>query len=388
MIIRACENSFRSALFCFVSLFTLQLALISPANADKKSDLRSQILSLKKTIQKDQRRLSAAEQDLESLDKNIAQSSTRISKLRKEIRSERKELEKVRAEQSEVNQQRSEHDGQLANHIRSMYLIGRQPTIKIVLNQESPASVGRMLKYYEFLNKAYMQEITLLSRQQIKLESMSLRLAKHTQRLSDLLEEHQKKRRDYEQQREKRRGLVAKLKRKAEGSQSTLSRLLADQKNLERLTEEMGDIVEREQISPSTGIGFAKMKGSLPWPIKGRLLARYGRSRLGSGQLNWRGLLIKADEGDEVANIADGTVVFSDWLRGYGYVVIVDHGSDYLSLYGHNQALFRDVGEKVKKGDILALVGQTGSSNIPALYFEIRHRGDPVNPQRWILARR
>ncbi|MDH5217750.1 MAG: peptidoglycan DD-metalloendopeptidase family protein, partial [Gammaproteobacteria bacterium] len=139
---------------------------------------------------------------------------------------------------------------------------------------------------------------------------------------------------------------------------------------------------------PVSGIGFAKLKGSLPWPVKGKLIAKYGRSRLASGQLNWRGLLIRADEGDSVANVADGRVVFSDWLRGYGYVVIVDHGNEFMSLYGHNQALFREVGETVRQGDILALVGQTGSKNTPALYFEIRHHGDPINPQRWIQARR
>jgi septal ring factor EnvC (AmiA/AmiB activator) len=202
------------------------------------------------------------------------------------------------------------------------------------------------------------------------------------------LEAHQQQRREYESKRKKRRSILAALKKREHSTKSKLDRLLADQRNLERLTNQMGDIVERKAITPASGMGFAKLKGSLPWPVSGRLLARYGRPRLGSGQLTWRGLLIEATEGDEVASVADGRVVFSDWLRGYGYVVIVDHGNNYLSLYGHNQALFRDVGENVKKGDILALVGQTGSNNVPALYFEIRHRGDPVNPQRWIQAKR
>lgn len=388
MIFRARGIIFRRALFCLLLFVVSTFLAISPVLADKKSELRSEISTLKKSLEKTQRQLTTAEQDLESLDKSIARMSASIAGLRKDIRKERRELSLVQAERGSVASQRESHDDVVRDHIKSMYLIGRQPTMKIVLNQESPAVTGRLLKYFEYLNQAYLDEIGLLTEQQLKLESMGARLAEHTSRLSDLLKRHQKELRDYESQRAKRRNIVASLKNRKENTQISLDQLLADQSNLERLATGMGKIVERKKISPVSGIGFAKLKGSLPWPVKGKLIAKFGRSRLASGQLNWRGLLIRADEGDSVANVADGRVIFSDWLRGYGYVVIVDHGNEFMSLYGHNQALFREVGETVRRGDILALVGQTGSKNTPALYFEIRHHGDPINPQRWIQARR
>jgi len=388
LICRAHENCFRRAFFCLLLFVVSTLFIISPALADKKNELRSEISTLKNSLEKTQRQLTSAEQDLESLDKRIARTSASIASLRKDIRDERRELARVQAERGSVAAQRESHDDVVRDHIKSMYLIGRQPTMKIVLNQESPAITGRLLKYFEYLNQAYLKEITLLTHQQVKLETMGARLEEHTSRLSSLLERHQTKLRDYESQRAKRRTIVASLKNRQENTQISLDRLLADQSNLERLATGMGKIVERKKISPASGIGFAKLKGSLPWPVNGKLIAKFGRSRLASGQLNWRGLLIRADEGDSVANVADGRVVFSDWLRGYGYVVIVDHGNEFMSLYGHNQALFREVGETVKQGDILALVGQTGSKNTPALYFEIRHHGDPINPQGWIQARR
>lgn len=357
-------------------------------SAEPDPALTKKLAELRKTLSYTERELSSAEKDLKSLDQKIAESSLKIRATRKKILSERQELAGLRKEQEQISSQRVQRDDELIGHIRSMYMIGRQPVLKLVLNQEDPNVTGRLLQYFDYMNRAYLEEIERLTHRQQKLETLGSRLASSTQRLTDLLDRHTEQNRIYNQRRDKRRVLVTGLRNRQEDTRISISRLLNDQKQLEEITRETGRIVKSVPEKFVSGTAFAKLKGRLAWPVKGKVIARFGRARLSSGQLNWRGILIKADEGDEVRAVADGTVVFSDWLRGYGYVVIVDHGTDYLSLYGHNQALFKEVGEKIKAGDTLALVGQTGSKETPALYFEIRHHGDPINPQRWILARR
>ncbi|MDH5544525.1 MAG: peptidoglycan DD-metalloendopeptidase family protein [Gammaproteobacteria bacterium] len=376
--------------FCTLVLIATSLFLSRPLySAESQSEkLHAEIELIKANLSSTQRNITQVEHQLETLDQEIASSTRQLVSIRQDISQERNDLSEIRRQLSEVMDEKRRQTDTLAQQIRTRYMLGREPLLKMALGQNNPAKIGRLVTYYDYLNQAYVGEIEHLARRKDALSRLNTQLEQRTKNLETLLTRHQSRLRDFENQKQRRTLAVDKLRIEESDSTQRLAKMLADFRQLERLTEKMGHITDLSDSKASSGIAFAKFKGSLPWPVEGKLLAQFGGSRVSNGQLSWRGILIDAEEGDVVKSVAPGTVVFSDWLRGYGYMLIVDHGAGYLSLYGHNQALMKLVGDKVKQGDKIALVGQTGTTRKPSLYFEIRFKGEPVNPQRWIASAR
>jgi septal ring factor EnvC (AmiA/AmiB activator) len=240
----------------------------------------------------------------------------------------------------------------------------------------------RISHYYQHLAKARTTTIKAIEQTQTELEeSQRLRKAEQEQ-IASLLKQQTTKRDQLAKTQAKRKKTVGSIKKSISGDQNYLAEL---QRNEARLKAEIAkaEKAARERRNAVPMDGLAKRKGKLPWPIKGKVLHNYGSRQ--TGQVNWKGMVINASYGQQVKSVYSGTVVFAEYLRGYGLVVLLDHGKGDMTLYGFNQALLKKEGDKVKAGEAIALAGDTGGQSRPSLYFEIRRNSQAQNPKSWLV---
>ena len=199
---------------------------------------------------------------------------------------------------------------------------------------------------------------------------------------NELLKSQKEKTRKRQKQRQQRKKLLAELSDKIKNQENTLSSLENSRSRIENLLKSLGELLADIPTSPSEKEPFVSRKGKLPWPVKGPFIGKFGQPK-NYGDLKWNGVLIKAELGTPVRVVSHGRVAFSDWLQGFGFITIIDHGDGYMSLYGHNESLFKQTGDWVKAGEVIATAGDSGGQPRSGVYFEIRSRGKPVNPSRW-----
>jgi len=374
---------------CFCSLLTnhsLADTRSAVSNSDKLEQLRQQIKTLRTELNSDQER----KQDLQSLLRNT---ETRIGKVAALLRGLKRQLRKQNRELNKLNKRRKQLRANLqiqrvnlARQIRAAYTIGQQEYIKILLNQQDPAAVSRTLTYYDYFNGARLERIQSIDARLTDLQTVEQKIKRKKTKLEQNRLEQNREKNQLEKNRGQRSKVLAKLNQQMQTKGKRLSLMLEDQRRLQRLLNRLAD--EPTDFTPGllTEQGerkaFAQLRGKLVWPSRGRLTNRYG-SRRKVGKLKWQGVMIKAPEGTDVAAISHGRVAFSDWLRGFGLLTIIDHGDGYMSLYGGNQSLYKEVGDWVEAGEVIASVGNSGGNKNTALYFEIRYKGKPTNPLKW-----
>ena len=276
-------------------------------------------------------------------------------------------------------------DGQrdaLERQLVAAYMMGRESQMKLIFNQQDPAELGRMLTYYEYLNRARIERIGDIRTGLAEIEALERSITEEQAALDALHAERSQQMKSLDASRQSRRQTLAKLEGEIKSQEQQLSTLLQDERTLSELVDRLRETLRDLPVDLPDGAPFASLKGKLPWPVQGKLAARFGSSRQVE-RLTWRGVLIDAAEGTEVRAVYNGRVAFADWMRGFGLLVIVDHGGGYMSLYGHNQSLYKEVGDIVRKGETIATVGNSGGRGKPGLYFEIRHNGVPDNPVLW-----
>lgn len=356
--------------------------------SEKKQQTQQQLEQVKQQISQLQKRLDSKRKEYGSATQSLKKTEQRINSAAKILRAtqnqiarEKKKLNDNQQQETALQKKKQKHQTILAQQLRSAYSTGRQEYLKLLLNQEQPEKLGRILSYYDYLNKARTQSIRELGETIVQLEQVRTDIQENIKELA-ILESSQKK----EQQRllglkEQRKKEVALLARSIASQDKKLSNLRENEEELSSLLQQMQRALQ-EIFKQQNLEGLGKMKGQLTWPIKGRMLLNYGE-RI-NRDIRSNGIRISAPEGKEVAAVFHGRVVFSDWLRGFGLLVIVDHGKGYMSLYGNNQSLFKEVGDWVEAGEMIATVGQSGGKQSPGLYFEIRHQGKAHNPMQWI----
>jgi septal ring factor EnvC (AmiA/AmiB activator) len=269
----------------------------------------------------------------------------------------------------------------LASQVRTSYMNGRAELPKLVLSQQSPATLGRMLVYFEYFNRARSARIGAVSAEVAELSDLGSRSEKATAELASLESAESAQVAALEHARDERRVLLAKLDAGIADSNEKIGKARADEKRLADLVAELTQLMAGFPVDGEQP--FARLKGKLAWPVTGRLAGEFGQPREG-GTVKWNGVLIEANQGTPVRAIYRGRVAFADWLPGLGLLLVLDHGGGYMSLYGHNQSLLKEPGDWVSPGETIAQVGDTGGQARPALYFEIRAKGEPVNPHDWI----
>lgn len=322
------------------------------------------------------------EQDrLRNLDLRIQQANGDLRQLQEQKTAQQQELETLLRQRSEYLAQLEQRMDQLAEQLRRSYRNSRQSRIQLVLNQDDPGRLGRLLAYYDYFARAQADRIALLRSALTTLEVMQQSIDRQLSQLERLRAEQQAALEGLSAQREQRQVLLAELASQIGSGASRLQELERNRQDLEALIERLTDVLA--DIPPDLGnrVGVEKQKGRLPMPVQGPVKHAYGQSR--GGVLNWQGWLIGAKAGTEVAAIAYGRVAFADWLRGYGLLIIVDHGQGYMSLYGHNESLLHDAGAWVEPGDPISIVG-TNPGNEQGLYFELRKGGKAIDPAGWL----
>jgi len=355
----------------------------NPAKAEAElKAVRSQIEKMQAEMERDAGKRDQLSHELEESEKTVGTARGELDQLRRERAvhaAKRAELASQRLrEQGELEKDR----GALAGQLRAAYMIGRQEPLKLLLNQHEPSELGRVLVYYQYFGRARAAQITAIDTHLGELASLDEALAAEEQRLAALEAQQQGELARLQSARERRGRALVSLDAETRTRAQELDRLKEQQGGLEKLVRELRRALERlDKFPVDSKDAFAKLRGKLAWPAAGKVVASFGQTR--AGGLKWDGVLLAGAQGTPVRAIYHGRVVYADWLSGLGLLTIIDHGDGYLSLYGHNERLFKEVGERVTAGDTIATVGDSGGRPSPGLYFEIRKGGHPVDPRPW-----
>ena len=379
------------AILAFASLGPA-LDLAAPPAAGRTDDARKaeeQLQAVKAEIERVTREVSAEQVERDRLTRDLRGAELAVAHARDalaEVRHERAEDAARRAalatEKRTRETQLEENRAALAGQMRAAYLIGRQEPFKLLLNQKDPALAGRMFAYYSYFGRARASQIRLIEDDVRRLAELDAELEAEDAKLAELEKEQRAQLSDLEQARERRNHVLVSLEAQSRSRAQNLERLRAQQSGLEKLVRELRAAMERFPVEGNDA--FTRLRGKLAWPVSGHLVARFGDTR--AGGVRWDGVLVATERGAPVKAVCQGRVIYADWLPGLGLLAIVDHGDGYLSLYGHNERLYKAAGEPVAAGDTIAAAGDSGGSPRPELYFEIRKGGKPVDPRPWFRA--
>lgn len=360
----------------------LCLSVALPASADRAADLaqlRERLEKLQNELadtrgERDEARdrLRAAERRIGGVLRKLRETEARVGRETRRLA----ELEQARRRQHAVV---DTHRRELGDIARASHALGRQDALKLLLSQEDPARTSRMLAYYRYVAEHRAARIETLQQAMARLDAVESDIRERQQALLALRAEQRAEQQTLETVRGERRVVLARLDAEVRSRSQAIEQLKRDEARLGRLLRELHTTVRAQPAPP--GLPRAR-KGQWRLPVAGRVVARYGQGRE-HGALRWRGLFIAAAEGAPVRAVTHGRVVYADWLRGFGLLLVLDHGNGLMSLYGHNQSLFKGIGDSVEAGETVAASGNTGGPPQPGLYFEVRERGEPRDPLDW-----
>ncbi len=365
------------------------------AQAERKATPKQKEAELKRVNDRIERVRKSVNADVEKRDRLSAE--LRDAEL--SVQDARRQLEGLRAQRiasearlADLERERERRETELgaerdalAGQLRAAYVNGRHEQLRLLLNQEDPAAVGRMLAWYGYFGRARAGRIESISDQLEHLALVRERIAAEGERLKALEARREQELESLRGAQQRRTRAVASIDQQIKTQGGQLRRLESQARGLEKLIVELRKALENPPVAKRAP--FEPLKGRLPWPVQqGKVLARFGQPRAG-GSLRWQGMLIGTDRGARVRAPYAGRVAYADWLPGMGLMIVLDHGGGYLSLYGHNEELFRKVGESVSAGDVIGSVGDSGGSDQSALYFEVRRGREPVNPEIWLQRR-
>lgn len=372
-----------------LALACLMCGLSHLAWSDDQAEYEARIQELQRNIQKLQSTLEEAQgsrdqlrEQLEASESEIGELLQDIKRIEEKLKEQEEDLQSLKTERRQLQIARAEQQDAVAQQVRAAYQLGRQSQIKLLLNQESPQRVDRLLRYYDYWLEARADKIERYLATLEQLDQLEPKIRQRTRQLAQNQKGLETRHRQLHEQQEARQQTLAKLNQRIHNTDQELGELRQDRERLQSLLEEMASSLA-DLALPGKGEAFSERKGRILRPARGPVRHAFGSPQL-NGQVPRNGLVIAAPAGDPVLAVHHGRVVFSDYFRGHGLLLIVDHGEGYMSLYAHNQALYKETGEWVSPGETIARVGATGGQEQPGLYFEIRHKGRPLDPSPWL----
>jgi len=375
-------------LIAAVAAAMLALASLGPlpgyAQDAKKTE--AELKALKSEIEKVSSQVRSDKAAKDRLARELRTAEMSVSEVRRsldDLRSQRAENARKRADLAEDKRKRqadlARQRDSLAGQLRAAYLIGSEEPLKLLLNQKDPSRAGRMFAYYSYFGRARAEQIDRINVSLSEIEQLDRDMAATDERLAAIEAGRKAELGKLDSARAQRGKVLASLQTEAKERAESLERMKREQGALEKLLRDLKRAIER--FPPDNNTEFGRLRGKLAWPTPGRVVSRFGEPR--GGTLRWEGVLLSVERGAPVRAVYSGRVVYSDWLQGLGLLIIVDHGDGYWSLYGHNDRLYKAVGERVSSGEALAAAGDSGGRSQPELYFEIRKGGKPVDPGAW-----
>ncbi|MBM3351394.1 MAG: peptidase M23 [Betaproteobacteria bacterium] len=397
---------------------TLQAEKRSEQSKQALSDLQKRLESLKKELDDSKEAHRDAADSLKESEIAISNANKKLYDINQQQQENKKTLAKLAADTEQTNLSLTQQQKLLSGQLYQQYMHGRQSYIQMILQSEHPSEVARDVHYFSYIAQARADLIQKMQGNLKKISKLNEETATALKEVAELKQQQMEERRKLQLQKQAKSKVVKSLSQQIATQRGEIKKLTRDEKKLSQLVERLVKIVpakpkaklqkniksvrnaditttessnENKEIIasnselPSTafeGVNFAALKGKLRLPVRGDITNRFGSSREDSG-ISWKGLFIRANEGVEVKSVAGGRVVFADWLRGFGNLVIVDHGDGYMSLYGNNQAILKQAGETVRSGDAIASVGNSGGNQTHGVYYELRRQSRPFDPLVW-----
>ncbi|MFO8155898.1 MAG: murein hydrolase activator EnvC family protein [Pseudomonadota bacterium] len=365
-------------------LLGVPVILPGPLGADTISeadleDLRQRIDRAQAELRELEGERDEAENRLREVDRAVGRASRQLAETEQELTATRDRLAELEAEHATHERRLSQEHGALGEQVRALYQAGEQDALRVLLSQDDPSAVGRMLVWADYISEARRERIDAIRESLAELERLKKKIAEEEQRLEERRTARTRDREALAERRAERREVLQRLESRASGRREDLREMERDEDHLESL---LGDL---EGAAPGEVVDVAGRRGRLDWPVTGRIRAAFGSER--ESGMRWRGLFITTEAGEPARAPAPGRVVFADWMRGYGLLLILDHGNGFMSLYGHSEGLLADIGDWVEEGAPVVLTGRSGGYREPGLYLEIRRDGRPVDPVAWLRPR-
>jgi septal ring factor EnvC (AmiA/AmiB activator) len=384
---QACRFLLAALLACLLSSAPgPALAARSAAEAqDQLQQVQTRIKAVTAAVQADIERRDRVAADLRDAEQAVRAAQDRLDDVRTQRATAERKRAALQADQKRETQAMEAERDALAGQLKAAYVNGHEEQLKLLLNARDPAQLGRMLVYYSYFGKARADKIAEIQGRVARLDQLEAEIAAEDAKLAALEQEGARQLDSVKVARTGRERALGAVRAQIATRDAELKRLKQNEARLTQLIAKLQRAVE-DFPAFDGDTPFARVKGKLPWPVRGDIVAQYGEPR--GGGLRWNGMLVQTDRGAQVRVPYYGRVVYADWLTGLGLLLIVDHGGGYLSLYGHNEQLFRSVGDRVAPGDVIGSVGDSGGANRPELYFEIRRGARPLDPRQWLVPRR
>lgn len=343
-------------------------------NDERLKDIKNEITRRQQSIKQRKQAIDDAQQQLRTTELAVGKAAKAVKRTALDIAETQRQQQHLTQQQRQLEQKQKQQQQVLAAQLRSAYQTGQHGYLQMLLEQQSTDRLERVLSYYEYFNKARVQDIEALIASGRELTAVGEKLEQTEARQQTLHERQQQEVAKLKQRQTQQDKAVAKLKTLLSDDQQLLAQL-------EESREELRKLIERQPVDEQPSMRGLGRKGKLSWPVKGSIRHHYNSIR--QGGVRWKGVIVTAGLGTDIKAVAGGQVLYADWLKGMGLVMVVDHGAGYMSIYGHAQALLKQAGDAVRAGEVVALVGKSGGNNETGLYFELRKNGKTINPEQW-----
>ena len=358
----------------------LGTGLVHAADAQRELDqVLTRLNALDTWLDEAGERIAKGQREVAAADRRVAAAQVRIRELDNQIEASRAELESLGNERERLENARGRQAGKVADHLRDAWRFKERDPLQALLNLEDPRTLEKMVRYHAAFAKARTVVVDELRQILKEIERNQREQDRERLSLETSRESVDADRARLISDRDKRQSVVSNLNAELAKRTRERDRLTRNRNRLESLLAELA----RASARPQAKLDVVAREGGLAWPVQGRLVRRFGEPRAG-GRLRWQGVMFEAPAGSDVRAVAPGVVVFSDWLRGFGLLAIVDHGDGWMSLYGSVDAIYKRRGDPVESNEVIATVGQSGGEAEVGLYFEMRYNEEPKDPLAWL----
>ncbi|HEY5994220.1 MAG TPA: peptidoglycan DD-metalloendopeptidase family protein [Gallionellaceae bacterium] len=348
---------------------------------DDLDKLRQRISAMQQELEKTSESKSEAADALRESESAISDSNRKLRALSNQQRDAADDLARLQAKSSRLKQDMQGLQARLAALLYQQYLEGQQEYLQLMLGNNQPDQAARDLQYYGYIARAQAAWLNTLRDDLAQLDALSAQARRKSDELGKLQQAAAKQKAALENDRQARQQVLLRISARIRQQNREIGRLQRNENRLAQLVERLARMFAQSNSSP-----FESLRGKLALPVKGHVGNKFGTRRPGSPAL-WKGWFVRVPAGQEVKAVAAGKVVFADWLRGFGNLLIIDHGKGYMSLYGNNETLYKQVGDTLRGGDVIAASGSSGGNEDSGLYFELRHEGKPIDPAKWVAKR-